>query len=84
MILRWSGRFYKVLSIRSRGGGNYIFECKDLKTKESKAIRFNSSGLLEAVDHAFKVMKKSKDVFFLDLDNNGRSAILTEEQIAKL
>jgi len=84
MILRCGGRFYKVLKIRSRGGNNYSFECKDLDTREDKALEFNMSGLLDAADQAFEAMKTPKDVFFLDMDNNGHWKVVNEDQLKKL
>jgi hypothetical protein len=84
MILRYSGRFYKVLKIRSRVDNNYIFEAKDLDTKRDKVLEFNMSGLLEAADQAFKAMKSPKDILFLDLDNNGKWKVVNEDQLKKL
>ena len=80
MILRYSGRFYKVINVRSRGDNSYTFECKDIDTKQSKTLKFSLSGFLEAADHAFSVMKNPKDIFFLDLDNKGKWKIVTEDQ----
>jgi hypothetical protein len=84
MILRCGGRFYKVLKIRSRRGSNYSFECIDLDTKEKKNRHFGVSGLLEAADQAFKIMKSPKDKFFLDLDNNGKWKVVSYDQLKKL
>jgi len=84
MILRCGGRFYKVLKLRSTGDNNYIFECKDLDTKEEKTLEYKLSGLLEAADQAFKVMKSPKDIFFLDLDNEGKWEVVNEDQIRRL
>ena len=84
MILRFKGRFYKVLKLRSTGDNNYIFECKDLDTKESKILQYRMSGLFDAFDHAVAIMKSSKDIFFLDLDQNGEWKIVKEEQILNL
>jgi hypothetical protein len=84
MILRCGGRFYKVLKLRSKGDNSYTFKCKDLDTKESREFQFKMSGLLEAADNAFSIMKDPKDIFFLDLDKNGKWKIVTENQIRKL
>ena len=46
--------------------------------------RFIVSGLLDAADQAFKVMKSPKDIFFLDLDNNGKWKVVNEDQLKKL
>jgi hypothetical protein len=81
MILRYSGRFYKVIKVRSRGDNNYTFECKDIDSKQSRTLKFSLSGFLEATDQAFSIMKSPKDIFFLDLDNNGKWKIVTEDQL---
>ena len=69
MILRYSGRFYKVIKVRSRGDNNYLFECKDLHTKESKVLQCQMRGLIEAANRAFQEIKTAKDVLFLDCGN---------------
>ncbi len=69
MILRHCGNFLKVFHIHSFGNETYRFECQDLATKEEKMFQFILSGLLEAADYAFKVMRSSKDVFFLDIEH---------------
>jgi len=84
MILRYSGRFYKVIKVRSLGDNSYIFECKDIDTKQSRTLKLSLSGFLEAADQAFSVMKNHKDVFFLDLDNEGKWKVANEDQIRRL
>jgi hypothetical protein len=84
MILHCGGRFYKVLKVRSKGDNSYTFECKDLDTKESRDFQFRMSGLLEVADRAFSIMKCPKDIFFLDLDRNGKWKIVNEDQLRKL
>jgi hypothetical protein len=84
MILRCGGRFYKILNVRSAGENSYEFECRDLDSKESRILKCRLSGFLEATDRAFSIMKSSKDIFFLDLDNNGKWKIVTEDQLRKL
>ena len=81
MILRCGGCFYKVLKLRNSGDNNYIFECKDLDTKESKILQYRMSGLLEALDQAVGVLKNPKDVFFLDLDHYCEWKIVNEEKL---
>ena len=78
MILRFSGRFYKVIKVRSRGDNSYAFGCKDIDTKQSRTLKFSLSGFLEAADNAFSVMKSPKDIFFLDLDNQGKWKLVNE------
>jgi len=70
MILRHCGNLFKVSNIHSYGNKTFRFECQDIATKEEKLFQFILSGLLEAVDYAFKVMRSSKDIFFLDLEHN--------------
>jgi len=84
MILRYSGRFYKVIKARSRGDNTYTFECKDIDTKQSKTLKLSLAGFLEAADQAFSIMKSPQDIFFLDSGNNGKWKIATENQIRKL
>jgi len=36
------------------------------------------------VESALKTMKKPKDIFLMDMDNQGKAAVLTEEQITRL
>jgi hypothetical protein len=84
MILRCGGRFYKVLKVRTAEENSYTFECRGLDSKESKVFKYRLSGLLEALDRAFSIMKSPKDIFLLDLDRNGEWKIVTEDQIRKL
>ena len=85
MILRYGGRFYKVIKVRSIGDNSYIFECKDIDTtKQSRILKFSISGFLEAADRAFSIMKSPKDIFFLDLDKHGKWKIVNEDQIRRL
>ena len=73
MILRYSGRFYKVIKVRSRGDNSYTLECKDIVSKKSRTLKVSLFGFLEAADRAFSIMKSPKDTFFLDLDNGEQS-----------
>jgi len=84
MILRYNRRFYKVIKVRSSGDNSYTFECKDIDTKRSRTLRFSLSGFLEAADRAFSVMASPKDIFFLDLDNEGKWKIVNEDELSKL
>ena len=81
MLLRFDGRFYKVLKVLNSGGNNFTFKCKDFDSKEDKTLHFNMSGFLEAADQAFKVMKSPKDIFFLDLDRNGEWKVINEDNL---
>ena len=83
MILRCGGRFFKVFKVRSAGENSYVFECKDLDSKESRVFRYKLSGLLEALERATSIMKSPKDIFLLDLDHKGEWKIMTKDQIDK-
>ncbi len=71
VIFHYHKRHYKVLSARTRGDGNYTFECIDLKTKNRAILKLNLSGYLEAMEKALPAMKSPKDIFYLDRDNKG-------------
>lgn len=58
--------------------------CRKLDSKESRVFHYKMLGLLEAVDRAFSIMKSPKDIFFLDLDNNSKCNLVTEDQIRRL
>ena len=83
MVLRYSGRFYKVIKVRSHGDNSYTFECKDLDTKQSKTLKFSLSGFLEAADKAFSIMKSPKDIFFLDMDGKGKWKVVNEDALKR-
>ena len=84
MILRCGGRFFKVLKVRSAGENSFLFECKDLDSRENRVFQYKMLGLLEALERATSIMKSQKDIFLLDLDRNGEWKIVTEDQISKL
>ncbi len=84
MILRYNGRFYKVIKVRNSGDNSYTFESVDVDSKQSRNLKFSLSGFLEAADKAFSVMKSPKDIFFLDLDNEGKWKIVNEDEIRRL
>lgn len=83
MILRYSGRFYKVIKVRSSGDNNWTFECKDLDTKKNRTLTLDLSGFLEALDKALPAMKNPKDMFFLDFHNQGQWKVVNEDQIRR-
>jgi len=82
-ILRRKGRFYKVITARRTGGNWWTFECKDLETKQSRSLRYEMLGMLEAMDAAAKVTKDPQDILLLDLDNQGKWKIMTKNQTEK-
>jgi hypothetical protein len=89
MILRYGGRLYKVLEVRTAEENSYTFECRDLESKQSqvfkyKLVGYKSAGLLDALDRAFSNVKSPKDILFLDLDSNEKWQIVNEDQLRKL
>ena len=84
IILRCGGRFYKVLKVRTAEENSYTFECRGLDSKESRVFKYRLSGLLEALDRAFSIMKGPKDIFLLDLDSGGKWKIVTEDNMRRL
>ena len=61
-----------------------MFECKDLDSKQDVFFKFEMLGMFEALDSATSVMRDPKDILFMDLDNKGKWAILTKNQINKV
>jgi hypothetical protein len=89
VILRYGGRLYKVLEVRTAEKNYYTLECRNLESKQSrvfkyKLVGYESAGLLDALDRAFSTMKSPKDILFLDLDGNGKWQIVSEDQLRKL
>jgi len=82
-ILRRKGRFYKVITTRHTGGNWWTFECKDIESKRNQVFKYEMLGMLEALDSAASVMKDPKDILLIDLDNQGKWKIMTEEEIDK-
>ena len=82
-ILRRKGRFYKVTKTRHTEGNWWTFECKDIESKHDVLFNFEMPGMLKALDSAAFVMKDPEDSMLMDLDNQGKWAILTREQLSK-
>jgi len=82
-FLKDKGRFFKVITVRPVGDNTYVFDCRELVSKKSEVLTFRMLGLLEALDVAARVMKDPKDILLVDLDNQGKWKIMTEEQIDK-
>jgi len=82
-ILRRKGRFFKVITTRHTGSNWWRFECKDLETRQSRIFNFEMLGMLEAMDAAASVTKHPEDILLMDLDNQGKWAIMTKDQISK-
>ena len=82
-ILRRKGRFYKVIKTRHTGGNWWTFECKDIDLNKDVVFNFEMLGMLKALDSAASVMQDPEDILLMDLDNQGKWAILTKEQLDK-
>ena len=82
-ILRYKERYYKVISIRHVEENWWIFKCKTLDKKEAASFRFQLSGMWEALDKAC-TMKSAKDILLMDLDQQGRWKICTQDELDKL
>ena len=82
-ILRRRGRFFKVITTRHTVGNWWTFECKDIESKRNQVFKYEMLGMLEALDSAASVMKDPKDILLIDLDNQGKWKIMTEEEIDK-
>ena len=82
-ILRRKGRFYKVIKTRHTEGSWWTFGCKDIESMQDVVFNFEMLGMLKALDSAASVMREPKDILLMDLDNQGKWAILTKEQLDK-
>ena len=82
-ILRRKGRFHKVIKTRHTEGNWWTFECKDIDSRRGVTFDFEMLGMLKALDSAASVMRAPKDILLLDLDNQGKWAILTKNQLDK-
>ena len=84
LILRERGRFFKVTTVRSIGDNRYIFECRDLESKQHAAFERQMLGFLEAMDSTQSVMKDPKDMMIVDLDNQGKWRIVSKDKVNKI
>jgi len=82
-ILRRKGRYYKVLSVTHANDNWWIFKCKTLDKKDGASFGFQLSGMWEALDKAC-TMKNAKDILLMDLDQQGKWKIWTQDELDKL
>jgi len=82
-ILRRRRRFYKVMRTRHTKGNWWTFGCKDIESMQDVVFNFEMLGMLKALDSAASVMRDPKDILLMDLDKQGKWAILTKEQLDK-
>jgi len=83
-ILKNKGCYLKVISVRPVGDNTYVFDCRQLDSRNSEVLTFRMLGLLETIDTATQHMKESKDILLMDLDNNGLWKIIPKEHVEKL
>ena len=83
-ILRRKGHFYKVIKTKQTRANWWTFECKDIESKQAVSFDFEMLGMLEVLDSAVSVMKDSRDILFMDLDNQGKWGILPKNQISNI
>ena len=80
LIIQRRGRFYKVLRTRHLGDNWWTFECKDLDTKKDASFKFQLLGMWEVLDKA-STMKDHKDILLIDLDQQGKWMIWTQDEL---
>ena len=80
LILRRRGRFYKVISTRHVKDNWWIFECKDIDKKEDVSFNFQILGMWELLDKA-STMQDPKDILLIDLDQQGKWMIWTQDEL---
>jgi hypothetical protein len=83
-ILKQKGRFFKVITVAGAGNNRYIFECRDIESRQRQVLTYEMLGLLEAVDRAAVLMRDPKDILLLDLDNEGAWKVMTRDQIDRI
>ena len=83
LILRRRGRFYKVIRTTHVKDKWWIFECKDIDKKENVTFNFQILGMWEVLDKA-STMKDPKDILLIDLDQQGKWMIWTQDKLKKL
>ena len=80
-MLKRGGHWYKVLSARHTGDNWWTFECLDIESKVNGVFKYQLLGIIEALEAATSITKDPKDVLMIDLDDQGKCKIMTEEQI---
>lgn len=72
-----------MIKTRHTEGNWWTFECKDIDSRQDVLFDFEMLGMLKALDSAASIMRDPKDILLLDLDNQGKWAILTKDQLDK-
>jgi len=72
-----------VINVRHVEENWWTFECKTLDKKEDASFRFQLSGMWEALDKA-STMKSAKYILLMDLDQQGKWKIWTQDELDKL
>jgi hypothetical protein len=86
MILKTKGHYLKVITVTPIGANQYIFDCRDLESRQSEVLTVGLLGLHEALDKAAPFMKHPKDILLMSLDkeDNGLWKLIPKEQVEKL
>jgi hypothetical protein len=73
-----------VFTTRHLGDNWWMFECKDIESKQNQVFKYKMLGMLEAMDAAARVTKDPEDILLMDLDNKGLWKIIEKDQIDKM
>ena len=80
LILRRKGRFYKVMHTRHAKDNRWMFKCKDMDKKKDVTFNFQIPRMWEVLDKA-STMKDPKDILLIDLDQQGKWMIWTQDEL---
>ncbi len=80
LIIRRRGLFYRVLRTRHLRHNWWTFRCKDIDTKKDAFFDYQVLGMWEVLDKA-STMKDPKDILLIDLDQQGKWAIRTRQEL---
>jgi hypothetical protein len=84
LIVRRHRRFFKVIILKGLGNNRYLFECRELESKESCTFEYEMLGLIEAMDNAVRAMKNPEDILLIDLDDEGKWKIVMKYEIDEI
>jgi hypothetical protein len=76
--------FLKVLNAKHDRANSFTFECRDIETRQRQVVQCQLLGLFEALDSAAPFMKNPKAILLMDLDNQGRWKMVSNDQVEKL
>ncbi len=86
MFLINKGQYLKVITIKAVGDNQYVFDCRELESRQPEVLKVGILGLHGALDKVAPFMKHSKDIMLMSLDepNKGMWKVVPKEQIEKL